>query len=204
MKKKAPDFTPEYSYERLGEILKDATLKAKTGMLDMESKLYGIAAGYAQDFVDTSRAIKKPLDLTGRTEDNVFYTLLRVCAENQVQKKSNPDNKTDMAKKLGYYQLFSLVNSMNCEGKCVEIALEQSVMIREPKLVIRSLPDQEGKTYTFDPMDAARKTIEPMTILDPRKNNGAILFGQLAPFYEQLKTDLMDHISEEKGEIQQK
>ena len=196
MKKKAPDFTPEYTYERLGEILKDATLKSKTGLLDIEGKLYGIAAGYAQDFVDTSRAIKKPLDLTGRTEDNVFYTLLRVCAENQAQKKSNPDNKADMAKKLGYYQLFSLVNSMNCEKKCVEIAVQQGVMVREPKLVIRSLPDEKGKTHTFDVLDAARKTIEPMTIFNPKENNGMVLFGQLAPFYQMFKEDLMDYITE--------
>ena len=46
---KAPDFTPEYTYERLGEILKDAPLKSKAGLLDLEGKLYGIAAGYAQD-----------------------------------------------------------------------------------------------------------------------------------------------------------
>ena len=197
MKKKAPDFTPEYTYERLGEILKDATLKSKTGLLDIEGKLYGIAAGYAQDFVDTSRAIKKPLDLTGRTEDNVFYTLLRVCAENQAQKKSNPDNKADMAKKLGYYQLFSLVNSMNCKKKCVEIAVQQGVMVREPKLVIRSLPDEKGQTHTFDVLDVARKTIDPMTIFDPKANNGIVLFGQLAPFYQMFKEELMVYIAEE-------
>ena len=196
MKKKTPDFTPEYSYERLGEILKDATLEAKIGKLNLEGKLFGIAAGYALDFVDTSRAIQRPLDLTGRTEDNVFYTLLRVCAENQAQKKSNPENKADLAKKLGYYQLFSLVNSMNCEKKCIEIAVQQEVMVREPKLVIRSLPDEKGQTHTFDVLDAARKTIEPMTIFNPKENNGMVLFGQLAPFYQMFKEDLMDYITE--------
>ena len=196
MKKKAPDFTPEYTYERLGEILKDATLKAKTGKLDQESKLFGIAAGYAQDFVDTSRAIKKPLDLTGRTEDNVFFTLLRVCAENQAQKKPTAENKEDMTKKLGYYQLFSLVNSMNCEKKCIEIAIQQGVMVREPKLLIRSLPDEKGQTHTFDVLDAARKTIAPMTIFDPKQNNGMVLFGQLAPFYQMFKEELMNYITE--------
>ena len=54
MKKKAPEFILEYSYEKLGSILKDATEKAKAGKLDLEGKLFGIAAGYAQDFVDTS------------------------------------------------------------------------------------------------------------------------------------------------------
>ena len=196
MKKKDPEITLEYTYERLAKILQEANTKANTGKLTLEDKLYGIAAGYAQDFVDTSKAIKKPLDLTGRTEDNIFFTLLRVCAENQTQKKTDAENKTDMAKKLGSYQLFSIVNSMNCEEKCVEIIIHQNVMINEPKLVIRSLPDKEGKTYTFDPLAAAKETIDRMTILDPKQNNGAVLFGQLAPFYQKLRTDLMDHISE--------
>lgn len=116
MTKKKADFVPEYTYEKLEGILKDSTLKAKTGKLDLEGKLYGIAAGYAIDFVDSSRAIKKPLDLTGRTEDNVFYTLLRVCAENQADKRTEADNRELMTKKFGYYQLFALVNSLNCEG----------------------------------------------------------------------------------------
>ena len=196
MKKKDPDINLEYTYEKLGKILKEATAKANTGKLTLEDKLYGIAAGYAQDFVDTSKTIKRPLDLTGRTEDNIFFTLLRVCAENQAQKKTNAENKTDMAKKLGSYQLFSIVNSMNCENKCVEIVTNQGVMVREPKLVIRSLPDKDGKTYTFDPFAAAKETIDQMTILDPEQNSGAVLFGQMVLFYQKLRTDLMDHISE--------
>ena len=62
MATKSKDYKPEYTYEKLGEILKDSTQKAKTGKLDLEGKLYGIAAGYAQDFVDTSRAIKHPCE----------------------------------------------------------------------------------------------------------------------------------------------
>ena len=194
MAKKKADFVPEYTYEKLEGILKDSTLKAKTGKLDLEGKLYGIAAGYAVDFVDSSRAIKKPLDLTGRTEDNVFYTLLRVCAENQAGKRTEADNRELMAKKFGYYQLFALVNSLNCEGKTVEIALRQTILMAEPKLVILSLPDKDGKRHEFDVLAAAKETIAGMKILDPEKNGGAILFGQLAPFYTRLKDDLMDHI----------
>ena len=197
MKNKAPEFKPEYTYERLGEILKDATLKAQAGKLDLEAKLYGIAAGYAQDFVDTSRAIKKPLDLTGRTEDSVFYTLLRVCAENQADGKPNAENRELMMKKLGYYQLFSIVNSMNCEGKQVEIALRQNLLMAEPKLVILSLPDSEGKRYEFDVLAAAKTTVDQLKILDPKTSGGAVLFGQLAPFYQKLQNDLLDHLTEE-------
>ena len=194
MKKETPDIKLEYTYERLGEMLKDATLKAKVGKLDLEGKLYGIAAGYAQDFVDTSRAIKKPLDLTGRTEDNVFYTLLRVFVENQADKRTEADNRELMTKKFGYYQLFALVNSLNCEGKTVEIALRQTILMTEPKLVILSLPDKDGKRHEFDVLAAAKDTVAGMKIMDPKESGGAVLFGQLAPFYTRLKDDLMDHI----------
>ena len=187
MKKKSP----EYTYEALGRILADSTAKAKEGKLDLKGKLFGIAAGYAQDFVDTSKAIKKPLDLTGRTEDNVFLCLLRVCAENIAQKKSDAENRMDMTKKFASYQLFSLVNSMNIEHPTTEIVIQASVMTSEPRLVIRSLPDKDGKTHTFDVQAAAKKTIDGLKILDPKENGGAILFGQLAPFYQAFEKDLM-------------
>ena len=192
--RKAPEFTPEYAYEDLERILKESTKKAKSGKLDLEGKLYGIAAGYAMDFVDTSKAIKKPLDLTGRTEDNVFYVLMRICAENNTQKKSTVENRTDMAKKLGSYQLFALVNSMNCEEKMVEIAVQGGIMAAEPKLVICSIKSLDGKTHFFDVYAAAKETIDGLTILDPQKNGGAILFGQLAPFYQKFKEDMMDYL----------
>ena len=44
MAAKGKDYKPEYTYERLGEILNESTQKAKTGKLDLEGKLYGIAA----------------------------------------------------------------------------------------------------------------------------------------------------------------
>ena len=186
--------SPEYTYETLGKILADSTAKAKEGKLDLKGKLFGIAAGYAQDFVDTSRAIKKPLDLTGRTEDNVFLCLLRVCAENIAQKKSQAENRLDMTKKFASYQLFSLVNSMNIEHPTTEIVIQASVMTSEPKLVIRSLPDKDGQTHTFDVYAAAKKTIDGLKILDPKESGGAVLFGQLAPFYQTFEKDLMNYL----------
>ena len=44
-------------------------------------------------------------------------------------------NRTDMANKLGSYQLFALVNSMNCEEKIVEFDVDndQLYLARVPK-----------------------------------------------------------------------
>ena len=64
----------------------------------------------------------------------------------------------------------------------------------EPKLVILSVPVQNEKRYEFDVLAAAKDTVDGLTILDPKKNSGAILFGQLAPFYTRLKNELMDHM----------
>ena len=64
----------------------------------------------------------------------------------------------------------------------------------EPKLVILSVPVQNEKRYEFDVLAAVKDTVDGLTILDPKKNSGAILFGQLAPFYTRLKNELMDHI----------
>ena len=90
--------------------------------------------------------------------------------------------------------MFALVNSLNCERKKVEIALRRNLLMAEPKLVILSVPAQNEKRYEFDVLAAAKDTVDGLTILDPKKNSGAILFGQLAPFYTRLKNELMDHI----------
>ena len=194
VKRAKKEISLDYSYERLEQILKEATEKAKIGKLDLEGKLFGIAAGYAMDFVDTSRAIKKPIDLTGRTEDNVLLCLVRVCAENQAQKKSDVETRKDMIKKFGAYQLFALVNSMNCEEKTTEIAVQGSVATAEPKLVIRSVNAPDGKVHIFDVYAAAKDTIDKFTVLDSQKEGGAVLVGQLAPFYMKFRADLMDHL----------
>lgn len=64
----------------------------------------------------------------------------------------------------------------------------------EPKLVILSLLAQDGKRYEFDVLSAAKDTVDGLTILDPKENGGAVLFGQLSPFYTRLKNELMDYI----------
>jgi len=71
--------------------------------------------------------------------------------------------------------------------------VQGSVMTVEPKLVIRSIKSRDGKTHIFDVYAAARETIGRLVILDPEKD-GAILFGQLAPFYQKFKSDLMDYL----------
>ncbi len=191
-KKKEPEL--EYTYEKLQKAYKTLLPLARAGKAGPAESFYGMAAGYATDLADVSREIFKPLDFTGRTEANVFPCLVRACASNYAQKKSTEDNKEDLIKKLGYYQLFSIYNSLNCEKKTIEIVLTKGVVVM-PKLVLRTLPDSNGKTYDFDPLDAARETISKMIMSDPEKNGGAVLFGEMTPFYKRMETDLLCHLS---------
>ena len=192
--KKTDNYIPKYSYESLKRILKNATEKIEAGNKDAEVVIAGMSAGYAIDMVDISRDIKKPLDLTARTDDNLFPCLVAACAENQRRGMSEEENRANLTKKLGYYQLYSIVNSMNCERKTTEIIIEGNVMTREIKPVISTLPDKDGKTHSFDVMAAAKETINQMQILDPKQSGGAILFGELAPFYQRLEKELIDYL----------
>ena len=67
-------------------------------------------------------------------------------------------------------------------------------MAAEPNLVICSINSQDGKTHVFDVYVAVKKTFDKLTILDPQKSGGAVLFGQLAPFYQKFRADLMDYL----------
>lgn len=195
MKKKNKDFTPEYTYEKLEKLAEDATEKIRAGNRDAEVVIAGLAASHAGDLIRISRDIKKPLDLTGRTDDNIFPCLVFACASNSAQGMPEAENRANLAKKLGYYQLFAIINSMNCERKTTEIMIEGNVMTREVKPVIQTLPDSDGKTHTFDVMAAARETIDRMQIVDPKESGGAVLFGQMAPFYERLKKELLNYLA---------
>ncbi len=87
--------------------------------------------------------------------------------------------------------LYSGLKARRCSNTCWAWMFG---MMAEPKLVILSVPVQNEKRYEFDVLAAAKDTVDGLTILDPKKNSGAILFGQLAPFYTRLKNELMDHI----------
>ncbi len=194
MKKNKNNFTQEYTYEKLEKIRQDSTEKINAGNRDAEVVISGLATSHAIDLIDISREIKKPLDLTGRTENNIFPCLVATCAMNQQQGKSEAEIRTSLTKKFGYYQLFSIVNSMNCEEKTTEIRIEGNVMTREVKPVIQTLPDRDGKTHSFDVMAAAKETIDQLQILDPEQSGGGILFGQLSPFYLKLKKELLEYL----------
>ena len=184
----------EYTYEKLTRILQEATAKVKAGSANPKTRLYGAAAAHALDLIDASRDAKKPLDLTGRTEDNVFTALLQICHDMQQKGKSAGEIRTSLTKKLGFYELFAITNSMNCEGKTVEI-VQQSGILAEPRLIIRTLPDASGAVHSFDVLAAAKAAVDKFVILDP-KEDGAIMIGRLLPFYQRLEGELLKYLSE--------
>ena len=60
----------------------------------------------------------------------------------------------------------------------------------ELRLVIRTMPDANGVTHTFDPLDAAKAAVDGLAIMDPKKE-GALLYGRLLPFCEQFRADVL-------------
>ena len=198
MKNKAPEFKPEYTYETLKQIYKDVTNKAKSDTLTAQEASLGVAAGHAMDFIDTARASKLYLDATARTEDAVMNTLIRVYFSELQSGKSTEEGKVSLIKKFGSYQLFAIVNSMNADGKTVEIAYEGSVLSNAmPKPVIRSVKSKDGKVHTFDVFDAASDAINGMALTKQTEGGTPILFGTLQPFYQRFQNDLMNYLTEE-------
>jgi hypothetical protein len=54
--------------------------------------------------------------------------------------------------------------------------------------------NQKKSAHRLRGSEKENGTVDGLTILDPKKNSGAILFGQLATFYTRLKNELMYHI----------
>lgn len=186
----------EYTPEKLEGILKQATKKVESGQADTTDFLLGSAAAYALDFYHISKRTRAKLDLTGRTEKNVVGTLITACALNQSNKMNAEENRADLVKKFASYQLFAIANSFNYDKKELEI-VALSGFVPKPRLVLRSLPDKTGKTYTFDIFGAAEKMMAQIHISDETEGDRPILFGSLKPFYDWLNEDLLCHLSEE-------
>lgn len=189
-------FTLEYTPAKLEKLLKQKTQKVESGQADTTDFLLGSAAAYALDFYHISKRTRAKLDLTGRTEKNVVGTLITACALNQSNKMNAEENRADLVKKFASYQLFAIANSLNCEKKEVEI-VALSGFVSRPRLIIRSLPDKDGKTYSFDVFAAAEKMMAQIRIFEPADGDHDILYGSLAPFYEELNKNLLSHLSDE-------
>ena len=194
LKRKPKGIHLDYTYEDLEKILKDATVKAQTGRLSSEDKLYGAAAGHALDLIDASRAAMKPLDLTFQTENNLFMALLQVCFSAQKQKKAVEEIKIGLSKKLGSYELFCIVNSLNVEGKIAEITVQANPLMAEPRLVVTLLRGTDGKPHTFDPLTAARETVDGFDVFDSDGGDGPVLGGTMNPFFRRVEEDLLKYV----------
>ena len=185
-----PDFTPEYTYEKLNKIYKDALGRTKDKTFTRQEAALGMAAAYAIDFIDTAKAVKADLDITAQTEDQVAKVMTAVYYSDSRSGMNHHDCKAVLIKKFAYYQLFSIVNSMNAEGKTVEIVCDESAGGAVPRPVIRTVSGD----YSFDVLDAAERTIDKFKFNKPN-GDGPLFAGTLAPFYQRVKEDLMDHLS---------
>ena len=191
-----PDFKPEYTYEKLNEMYNDTLKRSRNGTATRQESALGMAAAYAIDFIDTAKAVKAELDITAQSEEHVTKVMTAVYFSDRQAGKNHHDSKMLLTKKFAYYQLFSIVNSLNAEGKVVEIVCDDSTGSPVPRPIIRTVSDIDGENRSFDVLDAAERTIDKFRFNKPI-GDGPLFVGSLTPFYQKVKEKLMDYLVKE-------
>ena len=174
-------------------INNDALKRKAEETFTREEAAKGMAAAYAIDFIDTAKAVKADLDITAQTEEQVTKAMTAVYYSDRQSGRNHHDSKALLIKKFAYYQLFSIVNSLNVEGKTVEIVCDKAAGGAVPRPVIRTLSGEGENEYSFDVLDAAERTIDKFKF-GKASDDGPLFTGTLAPFYQRVKDDLMDHL----------
>ena len=193
MEKIMSNFTPEYTYEKLNEIYKETLRRTKDEAFTRQEAALGMAAAYAIDFIDTAKAVKVDLDITAQTEGQIAKVMTAVYFSDRQSGRNHHDSKALLEKKFAYYQLFSIVNSLNVDGITAEIAFDGSTGNAVPRPVIRTVASKDGKVCSFDVLDAAERTIDKFKFNKPN-GDGPLFVGTLSPFYQRVKEELIDHI----------
>lgn len=185
----------DYTYEKLRRMMNSVERKGKAGLLKPEEAALGTAAAYATDLMDYARDSGNPLNLTIMQEDVIAKCLSLAHMANIGQGKTIAESRENLVKLLGGYELFAICNSFNVEGRVVEITVLLSVMTPQPRLVIDTLPDEQGKTVRFDVYDAARETVASFQLENPGRNDGMFFAGRMQIFHERLVNELFKKIA---------
>ena len=179
-----------YSYDRLNRMIDWTTRQAKSGSITEKEKQVGIAAAYAIDLCDIALDSKMCLDFSFDTEENLPTCLGKMHFENVKRNMTVEESRQDLIKKFGSYELFALLNSVNCEKEVADIVLQASILIVKPKLVIETKQSVNGKKLTFDVYKVAEDTLRRWRLSDG-KGNEALFFGTLQPFYQTFSHDFL-------------
>ena len=65
----------------------------------------------------------------------------------------------------------------------------------EPKLVVTLLQGTDGKPHTFDPLAAAKETVDGFDVFDSDGSDGPVLGGRMAPFFQRFVDELFQYTS---------
>ena len=175
-----------YSKKKIQEIANEMQRKVSAKTATAEDTLLGLAAANTVDFLSIAEDNKIPLSLTNLTEENVPKVMVFLHKYNLERNLSVSESRKDIAKKVGGYELFSLLNGLEASGVKVEInAILDRLYIKHQN------PD--GEIIRFDVFGEIEKTLDSFKLSSSKKDS-FILMGTLQPFYRKLVEGFLKQI----------
>lgn len=173
----------EYTFLSLSKIRKDIIKKVKSGTASYKEKKLGEAASYSMDFIDIAKTGNCKLNLYNDTESEIPKALVLNHFYHVKKGLNAEESRTELKKKLAAYEMFSIMNGLiasGVEGAKIELQLGN--------LVIQAKAS-DGKVLRFDVYEKIKSALASFSIT--ANGEKSILFGTLAPFYQELSNDFL-------------
>lgn len=167
----------KYDYTALQKLYQESEKQVKAKTADDCTIHLGMAAGHALDLIDTARSAKLILNLTQETEKNVDMAIIPLHTRNVRKKLTPEESRTDIAKKIGAYELFTIYNGIAAANADVQIVFEAD------GLRLR-LQKEDGAVLKFDPQGEIVKALRGFVLSAPDEEFRVL--GTLRPFYQAL------------------
>ena len=165
----------KYNYQALQKLYKESMRKIRSKTADGYTEQMGMAAGYALDMIDTARAGKVLLNLSLETEKNVQNAIIPLHLRNTRHGMTAEMSRSDIAKKLGAYELFTTCNMIAEADNSIQIGYVSGDLLLQVK-------KNDGSLLQFDPQKEIIKTLESFTLSEPGEE--FLVYGTLQPFYQ--------------------
>ena len=151
-----------------------------------EEALLGMYAAHTVDFLSIAEDNKVLLSLTDQTEENIPKVMIVLHKYNLDKGLSVQESRKDIAKKVGGYELFSLLNGFEVSG----VKAETNAILN--RLFIEH-QNPDGEIIRFDVLGEMEKTMDTFKLSSSKKDS-FILMGTLQPFYLKLVNDFLKRI----------
>lgn len=174
-----------YTKKKLQEMTEEIGQKVLTKTATTEEALLGMAASHTIDFLGIAEDSNIQLSISEQTEENIPKVMILLHRHNLERNLTVEESRKDLVKKVGGYELFSLLNGFEASGVKVETKVVLNRLILEHQ-------NPDGKIIRFDVLREMEKTLDGFR-LSPEKDS-FILMGTLQPFYQTLVKDFLKQI----------